>query len=60
MFGVLVDGKEVFRSKRIEGGRIERFEIDLSLAKRLELRAEDGGDGKASDWGLWLGVELAR
>jgi len=60
VFVVLVDGKEVFRSKRIEGGRIERFEIDLSLAKRLELRTEDGGDGKASDWGLWLGVELAR
>lgn len=60
VFVVLVDGKEVFRSKRIEGGRIERFEIDLSLAKRLELRTEDGGDGKASDWGLWLGVELGR
>jgi hypothetical protein len=60
VFVVFVDGKEVFRSKRIEGGRIERFEIDVTGTARLELRTEDGGDGKASDWGLWLGAELGR
>jgi hypothetical protein len=60
VFVVIADGKEVFRSKRIEGGRIERFEIDVTGTARLELKTEDGGDGKASDWGLWLGVELGR
>lgn len=60
VFVVIADGREVFRSNRLEGGRIARFEIDLSGVERLELRTEDGGDGKASDWGLWLGVELGR
>lgn len=60
VFVVIAEGREVFRSSRLEGGRIERFEIDLSGVGRLELRTEDGGDGKASDWGLWLGLELER
>lgn len=60
VFVVIADGREVFRSSRLEGGRIERFEVDLSGVERLELRTEDGGDGKAADWGLWLGVELGR
>lgn len=60
VFVVIADGREVFRSNRLQGGRIERFEVDLSQVERLELRTEDGGDGKSSDWGLWLGVELGR
>lgn len=60
VFVVNADGKEVFRSKRIEGGRIERFSIDLTGIRRLELRTEDGGDGNGADWGLWLGAELGR
>lgn len=58
VFVVLADGKEVFRSKRIEGRTIERFSIDLTGTRRLELRTENAGDGNSADWGLWLGVEF--
>lgn len=60
VFVILSDRREVFRSDRITGGAIERFQIDLSQTHRLELRTEDAGDGKSADWGLWLGMELAK
>lgn len=60
VFVILLDGREVFRSNRLTGGAIERFRIDLSQTRLLELRTEDAGDGKSADWGIWLGAELAR
>ena len=33
---------------------------DLAGVRDLALATEDAGDGRSSDWGLWLGAELAR
>ena len=60
VFVIRADGKEVFRSSKTKPGTIHPFDIDLENVKRLELVTEDGGDGKAADWGLWLGPILQR
>jgi len=60
VFVIRSDGREVFRSGRLTGGAAERFRVDLSQIRRLELRTEDAGDGKSADWGLWLGAELSK
>lgn len=59
-FRIRTDGKEVFRSGVIEPGKTASFEISLQKVKKLELLTDDGGDGKAADWGLWLEPTLLR
>lgn len=60
VFVIRADGKEVFRSPRLEPGRTADYDVDLAGATTLELATEDGGDGNGADWGLWLGPELVR
>ncbi|MFT5467915.1 MAG: hypothetical protein ACI8UO_003023 [Verrucomicrobiales bacterium] len=60
VFAIKADGKEVFRSRKIEPGKTQAFEIDLADVDEIELITTDAGDGKAGDWGLWLGAELRR
>ena len=60
VFSILLDDKEVFRSPTTKPGKTHTYEIDLQGAKRLELITEDAGDGKNSDWGLWLAPTLHR
>jgi len=58
VFVIRADGREVFRSKPLRAGRLDRYDIDLSGVDELELVTEDAGDGKASDWGVWLAPTL--
>ncbi len=60
VFVIKTDGKEVFRSPTTEPGKTHTYDIDLSGVKKLELLTEDGGDGKAVDWGLWLAPMIGR
>lgn len=60
VFVIRTDGKEVYRSGLTKPGKLSRFKIDLSGVSKLELLTEDGGDGKASDWGMWFGPMLLR
>ena len=60
VFVVRADDKEVFRSRVVQPGKTESYEIDLTGVKKLILSTEDAGDGKAADWGLWLAPELSR
>lgn len=60
VFVILVDGKEVYRSPKTQPGNTHSYEIDLEGATSLELVTEDAGDGKGSDWGLWLEPILTR
>lgn len=60
VFVIRADGKELFRSPTLKSGRTQAFDADVSGVRELELTTEDAGDGKNSDWGLWLGVELKR
>ena len=59
-FIIKTDGKEVFRSQVVKPGKTVPFEVPLKNIKTLELITEDGGDGKAVDWGLWLEPTLER
>lgn len=60
VFVILADGNEVFRSPLVKTGQLIPFEVDLEGVAQLELRTEDGGDGKNGDWALWLEPELMR
>jgi hypothetical protein len=60
VFVIAADGKEVFRSRKLGEATVETFSLDVSKTALLELRTEDGGDGKSGDWGIWFGPELGR
>lgn len=59
-FIIRADGREVFRSGKLEDGRTKTFAVDLIGVQTLELITDEAGDGGGSDWGLWLGAELTR
>ena len=60
VFVVRGDGKELFRSKVVKDHRARPMNLDVSAVNRLELVAEDAGDGARSDWGVWLAPRLER
>ena len=59
-FIIRADGREVFRSGKLEDGRTKTFAVELIGVQTLELITDEAGDGNGSDWGLWLGAELTR
>lgn len=60
VFVILSDGREVFRSPRLQPGRIVSYDVDLTDVTSLELRTENAGDGNNGDWGIWLAPMLSR
>jgi hypothetical protein len=60
VFSIHVDGEKKWNSRTVKAGEKARYRVDLSGAAQIELRVEDAGDGKASDWGLWLNPVLTR
>lgn len=60
VFCIKADGVEVFRSRVLSPGTTQTFDIDVSDVQEIVLMTEDGGDGKAADWGVWLMPELYR
>jgi hypothetical protein len=60
VFVIRADGREVYRSRRLEPGRLDRYDVDVEGVEEIELVTEDAGDGKASDWGVWLAPTLIR
>jgi hypothetical protein len=54
------DGKELWRSSKLKGGRPTPFDIAVESARKLTLRIEDAGDGRRGDWGVWLEPTLSR
>ncbi|MFM7243482.1 MAG: NPCBM/NEW2 domain-containing protein [Planctomycetaceae bacterium] len=58
VFAIRADGREVFRSTSLGPGRLARYDVDLAGVDELDLVTEDAGDGKASDWGIWLAPML--
>ena len=59
-FVIRADGREVFRSGKLDEGRTKTFAVDLTGVQTLELITDEAGDGGGNDWGLWLGAELTR
>lgn len=60
VFVIRADGREIFRSKTLGPDRLEPFDLDVSGVRSLALETEDGGDGKAADWGVWFEPQLTR
>jgi hypothetical protein len=60
VFVVRGDGKELFRSEKIRAGSLGETKLDVKNVQTLELIVEDGGDGKNSDWGVWLEPRVRR
>ncbi len=54
------DGKTLWQSSVVKAGKAVPFQTDLTDVRQLTLRTEDGGDGAADDWGLWLAPILSR
>jgi hypothetical protein len=60
VFVVRGDGKELWRSAKIEGGALAEFDVPVAGVQSLELIVEDGGNGVGSDWGAWFDPSLSR
>lgn len=60
VFVIKADEKILWQSDVLKEGKTVAFEVNVENVKSLQLIVEDGGDGKASDWGLWLNPELSR
>ncbi len=60
VFVVKADGRELFRSARVVQHDERQLALETTGVERLELMVEDGGDGPANDWGVWLEPTLHR
>ena len=58
VFVIRGDGRELFRSPTLQSGSLAEYDLDLGGVSILELVTEDGSDGKAADWGVWLAPTL--
>ncbi len=59
-FRIVGDGKELWSARGVEDGPAKSFEIDVAAINTLELIVSDGGNGKNSDWGVWIEPTLER
>lgn len=60
VFVVKGDGRELYRSPRIDDFTERAFSADISGVRTLELVVEDARDSNASDWGIWFEPVLKR
>jgi hypothetical protein len=60
MFIVKCDDKEVYRSDLIEEWTERPVNLDVTGVKKLELIANDGGNGKWADCAVWFAPTLTR
>ena len=54
------DGKVLWQSSTFKDGQTAAFDVKLAGVKQLVLKMTDAGDGKRSDWGVWLEPMLTR
>ena len=54
------DGQVLWQSATLKAGQTAAFEVKLDGVQRLVLKMTDAGDGKRSDWGVWLEPVLSR
>jgi hypothetical protein len=54
------DGKVLWQSGTLKAGKTAAFDVKLDGVKQLVLKMTDAGDGKRSDWGVWLEPMLGR
>lgn len=59
-FEIRGDGKALWRSKTVRGGKVVPFSTGVKGVKKLTLNVHPTNDGTGSDWGLWLDPVLKR
>lgn len=59
-FRIVGDGRELWRTGRVEEGARVEFAVDVSGVQRLELITGEAGDGNRADWAMWGDVYLSR
>jgi hypothetical protein len=59
-FTIEGDGKTLWKSDLVKSAGILPFDVDLTGIRQLSLLTDDGGDGRSSDWALWLEPLLSR
>ena len=60
VFVIRGDGKELWRSKKINDASVPNFDINVRGVQELTLEVENAGDGNNSDWGVWCDLKLTR
>jgi len=60
IMSIVADGGELWHSARLREGETAQFDLPVKGVKNLELIVSDAGDGRGSDWGLWLEPTLQR
>lgn len=60
VFVVKGDGRELFRSPRVEARKLLSLDVDVKGVSSLELLTENAGDGNNGDWAVWAEPELTR
>ena len=53
VFVVKADGREVFRSEKLEAGKAVQIKANVTSVRKLELLTEDAGDGNRGAWSIW-------
>ncbi len=59
-FKVVGDGKTLFDSGVVKNSLERKISVSVAGVRKLELISDDAGDGKNSDWGVWLAPRLQR
>lgn len=54
------DGKVLWQSDTFKDGSTAAFDVQVGGVRQLVLKMTDAGDGKRSDWGVWLEPMLGR
>ena len=54
------DGKVLWQSNTFKAGKTAAFDVKIEGVKQITLKMDDAGDGKRSDWGVWLEPALGR
>jgi hypothetical protein len=44
----------------VKPGNLQTYHLDLTGVRDLTFRTEDAGDGRSSDWALWLEPVMER
>lgn len=60
IFTVKGDGKELYRSSKIQDSNTETVSIDISGVKELELIADTGESDNRSCWSVWGSPKVSR
>ena len=60
IFVVKADGRELYRSPKLDRSKTAKVSVDVTGVKSLELLVEDSGQGNRGAWAIWAAPRLTR